>query len=95
VALITQAIVEDIAIKSKLYRELGSIVKPSGIFASNTSSFEIGFMSEPSGRPDRLVGMHFFNPVQIMKLVEVIRTPKTSAKVFDTAFRFGQVGWVG
>lgn len=86
-----QAIIEDIGIKQKLYRELGSIVKPSGVLASNTSSFEIGFMSEASGRPDKLVGMHFFNPVQLMKLVEVIRTPLTSTEAFDIAFRFGKV----
>ena len=51
-----QAIIENIDIKKAFYKELGKIVKPSGIFASNTSSFEIGFMAEPSGRPDKMVG---------------------------------------
>lgn len=88
--IVVEAVIEDMGIKSKLYRELGSICKPSTILASNTSSFEIGFMSEPSGRKDRLVGMHFFNPVQLMKLVEVVRTPHTSQSSFDIAYRFGK-----
>ncbi len=57
-----QAIIENLDIKKAFYSELGTICKPSTIFASNTSSFEIGFMSNASGRPDKMVGMHFFNP---------------------------------
>ena len=51
---------------------------PNTIFASNTSSFPIGEIGDASGRPDKMTGLHFFNPVQLMKLVEVVRTPHTS-----------------
>ena len=62
---------------------MGKIVKPSGIFASNTSSLAISSFAPASGRAAQMVGLHFFNPVQIMKLVEVIRTDETDPAVFD------------
>jgi 3-hydroxyacyl-CoA dehydrogenase len=58
-------------------------MKPSAIFASNTSSLAVTAMAEASGRPDKFVGLHFFNPVQIMKLLEVIRTEHTSDDAFN------------
>ena len=87
--LVVEAIVEDLAVKKALFAELGRLCKPSAIFASNTSSFPIGAMAEASGRPSRFVGLHFFNPVQLMKLVEVVRTDKTDAAVFEAARAFG------
>lgn len=83
--LVIEAIVEDMTIKTPFYKQLGEIVKPEGIFASNTSSLPIHLMAEPSGRPERTVGLHFFNPVQMMKLVEVIRTDKTDPAVFEAS----------
>ncbi|MBK8178012.1 MAG: 3-hydroxybutyryl-CoA dehydrogenase [Planctomycetes bacterium] len=88
--LVVEAIVEDLPTKLSLFKELGSICKPSTILASNTSSFPIAEMAEASGRPERVVGLHFFNPVQLMKLVEVVRTPKTSDEVFAAARAFGE-----
>jgi len=82
--LVIEAITENPAIKLPLYKKLGEIVKPAGILASNTSSLPINDMADASGRPDRTVGLHFFNPVQLMKLVEVVRTDKTDAVVFQT-----------
>src|SRR5262249_2896048 len=70
--------------------ELGRLCKPTTIFASNTSSFSIGEMGTASGRPQRMVGLHFFNPVQLMKLVEVVRTRQTSDEVFAEAKAFGE-----
>ena len=67
-------------------QNLGSVCQPNTIFASNTSSLSITDMAELSDRPDKFVGVHFFNPVQIMKLVEVIRTDHTSPKVFDQVY---------
>ena len=88
--LVVEAIIEDLEIKTTLYKELGGICKPEAIFASNTSSFPVATMGEASGRPDKMVGLHFFNPVQLMKLVEVVRTPATSAESFEAAMAFGK-----
>lgn len=88
--LVIEAIVENLDEKKKLFAELGKICKPTTIFASNTSSFPIIEMAEASGRPARFVGLHFFNPVQLMKLVEVIRTNKTAEDVFAEARAFGE-----
>jgi 3-hydroxyacyl-CoA dehydrogenase len=88
--LVVEAIVENLDVKKKLFAELGSICKKEAIFASNTSSFPIGEMAQASGRPARFVGLHFFNPVQLMKLVEVVRTDATDAEVLAQARAFGE-----
>lgn len=87
--LIVEAIVENLDVKKELFAGLGEIAKAEAIFASNTSSFPIGEMAAASGRPERFVGLHFFNPVQLMKLVEVVRTDETDAEVFEAARAFG------
>lgn len=81
--LIIEAIVENVEVKKKFYANLGQLVKPSTILASNTSSLAISDFAGSSGRASQVVGLHFFNPVQIMKLVEVIRTDATDPKIFD------------
>ncbi|RHY07727.1 hypothetical protein DYB36_001128 [Aphanomyces astaci] len=86
--LVIEAIIEDTDIKKSFYKELGQIVKPSGILASNTSSLPIGDFAGSSGRADKVVGLHFFNPVQLMKLVEVVKTDLTDPNVFDVAKRW-------
>jgi 3-hydroxyacyl-CoA dehydrogenase len=88
--LVVEAIVENLDVKNQLFAELGRICKPSTIFASNTSSFPIAAMAKASGRPTQFVGLHFFNPVQLMKLVEVVRTAKTDENVFASARSFGE-----
>jgi 3-hydroxyacyl-CoA dehydrogenase len=88
--LVVEAIVENVELKKKLFAELGRLCKPTTIFASNTSSFSIGEIGQASGRPARTVGLHFFNPVQLMKLVEVVRTRQTSDEVFAEAKAFGE-----
>jgi len=88
--LVVEAIVENLDVKNQLFGELGRICKPSTIFASNTSSFPIAAMAQASGRPKQFVGLHFFNPVQLMKLVEVVRTNETSDEVFAAARAFGE-----
>lgn len=88
--LVVEAIVEDLDVKNALFAELGSITKSEAILASNTSSFPITEMAEASGRPERVVGLHFFNPVQLMKLVEVVRTDATDDDVFAAARSFGE-----
>ena len=88
--LICEAIIENLDVKKELFQELGSSVKESCIFASNTSSFPVAEMASASGRPSRFVGLHFFNPVQLMRLVEVVRTDETDEEVFAAARAFGE-----
>lgn len=87
--LVIEVIVENLDAKKKLFAELGKLCKTETIFASNTSSFPIGEMAEASGRPDRFVGLHFFNPVQLMRLVEVIQGAKSSPATVEAARAFG------
>ncbi len=87
--LVIEAIIEDLGAKKELFGKLGKLVKPSAIFASNTSSFPIAEMGEASGRPAQMVGLHFFNPVQLMQLVEVVATKATREDVFAAAKAFG------
>ena len=88
--LVVEAIVENLDIKRALFKELGSICKPETILASNTSSFPIGEMASASGRPERVIGLHFFNPVQLMRLVEVVRMDQTDEDVFAAGRAFGE-----
>ena len=76
--LIIEAIPEKFSIKSSLFKELDAICKKETIFASNTSSISISNLGNQTNRPDKIIGMHFMNPVPIMKLVEVIKTLHTS-----------------
>ena len=86
--LFIEAVVEDLAVKNTLWSQLDAIAKPAAIFASNTSSLTIIAMATASGRPDRMLGLHFFNPVPSMKLVEVVRTITTSEETEQRAIEF-------
>jgi 3-hydroxybutyryl-CoA dehydrogenase len=86
--LFIEAVVEDLAVKNTLWSQLDAIAKPAAIFASNTSSLTIIAMTTASGRPDRMLGLHFFNPVPSMKLVEVVRTITTSEETEQRAIEF-------
>ncbi len=88
--IVIEAVSEDLELKNTLWKELNSVCPPETIFASNTSSLTIAAMAAACGRPDRMLGLHFFNPVPQMKLVEVIRTITTSDETMDTAFAFVQ-----
>ena len=86
--LLIEAVVEDLEVKNSLWSQLDKIAQPDAIFASNTSSLTIIAMATASGRPDRMLGMHFFNPVPLMKLVEVVRTITTSEETEQRAMDF-------
>jgi len=86
--LLIEAVVEDLDVKNSLFAQLDKITKPDAIFASNTSSLTIIAMATASGRPDRMLGIHFFNPVPLMKLVEVVRTITTSEETERLALDF-------
>jgi len=88
--LVIEAIVEQLPAKRELFSSLDSICGPQTIFASNTSSISITEMASATKRPGRFLGLHFFNPVPVMKLVEVIRTIATDAAVFDEMVEFGK-----
>ncbi len=81
---VIEAATEKFEIKAKIFRELDAIIKPDVILASNTSSISITRLGALTGRADKVIGMHFFNPVPVMKLVELIRGLATSQPTFDT-----------
>ena len=88
--IVVEAIIENLQEKRKMYAALDSIVKKDAVFASNTSSISITEMMTATNRPERFVGLHFFNPVPLMKLVEVVRTIATADDVYETAYDFGK-----
>jgi len=88
--IVIEAVVEDLEMKNAMWKDLDAICPAHTIFASNTSSLTIAAMAAACGRPDRMLGLHFFNPVPLMKLVEVVRTITTSDEPAETAFEFAK-----
>src|SRR5919199_580057 len=88
--LVIEAVVEELEVKNALWKELDALCPARTIFASNTSSLTIAAMAAVTTRPDRMVGLHFFNPVPLMQLVEVVRTVTTSDETFHHAFEFAR-----
>ncbi len=86
--IVIEAVTEDLDLKNGLWKELDALCGPATIFASNTSSLTIAAMAAATKRADRFVGLHFFNPVPLMPLVEVVRTVTTSEETFRRAFGF-------
>jgi 3-hydroxybutyryl-CoA dehydrogenase len=87
--LVIEAITEDLALKLEMWRELDPIVKPGAWFATNTSSLAVVDQAAATTRPERFLGLHFFNPAQVMPLVEVIRAVTTSDEAFQAGLDFG------
>ncbi len=88
--IVIEAIIESVAQKKEMYAALDGIVKKEAIFASNTSSISITELMTATKRPERFIGLHFFNPVPLMKLVEVVRTIATATDVYETAYDFAK-----
>jgi len=88
--LIIEAVTENLEMKNEMFASLDRVCEPATIFASNTSSLTIAAMAAATSRPDRFVGLHFFNPVPVMKLVEVVRSIATSPATFQTATAFAR-----
>lgn len=88
--MVIEAIVESLDAKNELFRHLDGVCPDGTIFASNTSSLTVTDMAAATSRPDRFVGLHFFNPVPVMKLVEVVRTIVTSRETFEAARAFAR-----
>lgn len=88
VDMVIEAVLEDMELKKSVFRELNTICKADTIFASNTSSMSITEIAKDSGRPERFCGIHFFNPVPVMKLVEVVYGMKSSEETIEKALEF-------
>jgi 3-hydroxybutyryl-CoA dehydrogenase len=88
--LVIEAIPEKLALKQDMFRQLDEIVKPEAILASNTSSLSIAAIGSVTKRPEKVVGMHFFSPVPIMKLLEVVRSIQTSEETVELAKQIGE-----
>jgi 3-hydroxybutyryl-CoA dehydrogenase len=88
--LVIEAITEDLGQKLEMWRELDGIVKDGAVLATNTSSLSVIDQAASTGRPDRFIGLHFFNPAQVMPLLEVIQTVTTGDEALKTGFEFGE-----
>jgi 3-hydroxybutyryl-CoA dehydrogenase len=81
--IVVEAVTEDLAVKSEVFKALDALTKPDAILASNTSSISITRLGAVTERPDKIIGMHFMNPVPVMKLVEIIRGAATSDETYE------------
>src|SRR5246500_1381425 len=88
--IVIEAIIENVEEKKKMYASIDPLVKKNAIFATNTSSISVTELLTSVKRPERFIGLHFFNPVPLMKLVEVVKTIATAPEVYDTAYEFGK-----
>jgi 3-hydroxybutyryl-CoA dehydrogenase len=88
--LVIEAITENLELKKKLWTELDALVKKDAVFATNTSSLAVIDQAAVTGRPTQFIGLHFFNPAQVMPLLEVVRTVTTSDEAFATGWAFGE-----
>jgi 3-hydroxybutyryl-CoA dehydrogenase len=88
--IVIEAIIENVPAKKEMYAAIDAVVKKSAIFASNTSSISITELMTATKRPERFIGLHFFNPVPLMKLVEVVRTIATAPDVYEAAYEFAK-----
>ena len=88
--LVIEAITESLPLKLEMWKQLDSIVKPQALFATNTSSLAVIDQAAVTSRPQQFVGLHYFNPAQVMKLVEVVRALTTSDETFETALAFAR-----
>ena len=88
--LVIEAIVENVEVKAELFRRLDELLAPHAIVCTNTSSLCVIELAAKTKRPDKIAGLHFFNPVPIMKLVEVVKTIATSRTAIDALFAFAE-----
>ena len=88
--LVIEAISEDLSLKIEMWGEVDSVAKADAFFATNTSSLSVADQAAATGRPERFLGLHFFNPAQVMPLLEVVRAEATSDEAYDLGFAVGQ-----
>ena len=88
--LVIEAISEDLSLKIEMWGEVDSVAQADAFFATNTSSLSVADQAAATGRPERFLGLHFFNPAQVMPLLEVVRAEATSDEAYDLGFAVGQ-----
>ena len=88
--LVIEAVFESLEVKHELFGRLEGVLGPEAVLATNTSALSVSEIAEATRRPERVVGMHFFNPAPVLPLVEVVRADATSPDTFDTAYAFAQ-----
>jgi 3-hydroxybutyryl-CoA dehydrogenase len=88
--LIIEAITEDLERKVEMWREVDGVAKPDAYFASNTSSLSVADQAAATGRPERFLGLHFFNPAQVMPLLEVVKAAETGDDAYELGFGLGE-----
>ncbi|MVW74414.1 3-hydroxyacyl-CoA dehydrogenase [Pseudomonas xionganensis] len=90
VDLLIEAVYENLELKQRIFRELDAVLKPSAILASNTSALDIDAIAAVTARPEQVLGLHFFSPAHIMKLLEIVRGARTAPAVLDAALALGE-----
>ncbi len=88
--LVIEAVVEELEAKRVLFAELEAVVRPEAVLATNTSALSVAAIAELTARPERVVGMHFFNPAPVLPLVEVVRAAQSSDEAVETAYAFAE-----
>jgi 3-hydroxybutyryl-CoA dehydrogenase len=88
--LVIEAVLEELALKREVFAELDRVCRPDAVLATNTSALSVSEIAEATSRPERVVGMHFFNPAPVLPLVEIVRTPKSSNDAVRLAYEWAE-----
>jgi len=88
--LVIEAVLEDLGLKRETFAELDRVTAPEAVLATNTSALSVAEIAESTARPERVVGMHFFNPAPVLPLVEIVRAPATSGEAVDAAYAWAE-----
>jgi 3-hydroxybutyryl-CoA dehydrogenase len=88
--LVIEAVLEELDLKRDVFAELDRVTRPDAILATNTSALSVAEIAEATGHPERVVGMHFFNPAPVLPLVEIVRAPKSSEEAVDAAYAWAE-----
>jgi 3-hydroxybutyryl-CoA dehydrogenase len=88
--LVIEAVLEELDLKREVFAELDRVTRPDALLATNTSALSVGEIAEATQHPERVVGMHFFNPAPVLPLVEIVRAPKSSDEAVDAAYAWAE-----
>jgi len=88
--LVIEAVLEELALKREVFAELDRVTRPDAVLATNTSALSVSEIAEATGHPERVVGMHFFNPAPVLPLVEIVRARESSDEAVDAAYRWAE-----
>jgi 3-hydroxybutyryl-CoA dehydrogenase len=88
--LVIEAVLEELELKREVFAELDRVTRPEAVLATNTSALSVGEIAEATARPERVVGMHFFNPAPVLPLVEIVRAAKSSDEAVDAAYAWAK-----